>query len=218
MAARIGVPTASQFHRIISPVKQKPSDAQDSYLDELLAEWFLGQPLDTELSQFMERGQDLEQQAIAFYEAQRDTDITPVGFILHDDGIAGCSPDGLVGEDGGFELKCPSPATHMGYLRASLSPPEPNKYYCQVQGALWITGRAWWDFESYHPTLPPALMHYERDDLFIAKLGHEVERFAMRLDEEKQRLIDRGYHPPDERVAGWLKTWLERALAETAHV
>ena len=212
-AARLGLPTASQFHRIITPKTHKPSGAQDKYADELLAEWLLGQPLETDLAGFAERGGALEQEAVAFYEATRDVDTTIVGFCRHDDVPAGCSPDRLIGDDGGLEMKCPSAAVHVGYLRAAMRGPQVNDYYCQVQGALWVTGRQWWDFHSYNPQLPPALVRYTRDDVFIAKLDKTVRQFVAMLDEEKDKMIKRGYHPPDDGVNAWLKQALKQSLA-----
>jgi len=212
VAARLGVPTASAFHRVITPRTAKESAASEGYLAELVAEWLLGEPLDPDVSGFMTRGTELEQTAIRFYECQRDVDVARVGFVLADDSGYGCSPDGLVGEDGGLELKCPGPAAHVRHLLALEYEAQPTEYYAQVQGSMYVTGRAWWDFLSYHPTLPPALVRYARDDVFCGSLAGILGDFCARLAEAKEKMIARGYHPPDGAVSGWLRAALERSV------
>jgi len=183
-AARLGIPTASNFGRIITPTG-KPSASADAYMHELLAERMLGCPLNTESIDFMERGKALESQAVAFYELQRGVDTEAVGFCLADDECAGCSPDRLVGMEGGLEIKCPSPAVHVGYL---LSGGISDKYRPQVQGSLWITGRWWWDTLSYHPDLPPALVRAERDPNYITALEEALSAFCGRLEAADKKL------------------------------
>ena len=196
-AARLGIPTASNFGRIITP-GGKPSATADAYMHELLAERMLGFPLNTESVDFMERGKALESQAIAFYELQRGVDTEAVGFYLTDDGRAGCSPDRLVGGEGGLEIKCPSPAIHVGYL---LGGGISKKYRPQVQGALWITGRWWWDTLSYHPDLPPALVRVERDPDYITALEIAIAAFCDRLQAACEQLdVQRGAASTAERM------------------
>jgi hypothetical protein len=183
-AARLGIPTASNFGRIVTP-GGKLSASADTYLHELVAERILGFPLNTESVDFMERGKALESHAVSWYELQRDVDTEAVGFCLTDDGRAGCSPDRLVGAAGGLEIKCPSPAVHVGYmLDGGIS----DKYRPQVQGALWITGRDWWDTLSYHPDLPPALVRVKRDEEYITALAANVERFCDALVTATERV------------------------------
>jgi len=91
---------------------------------------------------------------------------------LHDNVEAGASPDGLIGEDGLLEIKCPLAHTHVGYLREGVLPP---KYIPQVQGQLWVTGRQWCDFVSYHPELKIMIVRVERDDSYIFTLANLVE-------------------------------------------
>lgn len=174
-ALRLGIPTASNFHRIIAPKTGKLSAQADAYMAQLVAEALLGIPLDGDASDFMERGSALEAEAVAFYELERGVTTEEVGFCTLDDGSAGCSPDRLVGEDGGLEIKCPTPGVHVQYLLGldSVS----DKYRAQVQGGLWITGRRWWDVCSYHPEMPTALIRVERDEAFIAALSQAVQWF-----------------------------------------
>lgn len=187
--ARMGIPTASQFHRILTQKTLKPSASAEGYRHELLAEWLLNSPLSMgeDGGGFMGRGRDLEAWAVSFYELQRDTKTTAVGFCLTDDGRAGCSPDRLVGDDGGLEIKCPGPAQHVANLLAMT-----REHYAQVQGCLFVTGRKWWDLLSYHPELPPALVRYTPDAPYQEALGACLVEFADRLAREKEALLAQG--------------------------
>lgn len=191
--ARLAIPTASQFHRIITPKTGKLSSQAEGYVHELLAEELLGHALDEGASDFMTRGTQLEKSAVEFYEFQRDLSTERVGFILRDDRLTGCSPDRLVGEDGGLEIKCPSAKVHVAYMLGQ----DADAYRCQVQGALWITGRAWWDWLSYNPELAPVLIRFERDEEFIARLAGVVDQFIAYLDECRLKLVERGYLAPE---------------------
>lgn len=184
--ARLGLPTASNFDRLITKTG-KPSASADKYLAKLCAEWFLGCPLDDFQSGYMERGTGMEAEAVASYEFENNVDTTECGLCLRDDGKVGASPDRLVGEDGILEIKCPSAETHMGYI---LNGP-PDEYRPQVQGQLWITGRMWCDLNCYHPTLPPVRVRIERDEEFIADLSKIVEAFVVKLEAAKARLSER---------------------------
>jgi hypothetical protein len=209
-AARIGRPTASNYDRILTPRTAKPSAAQAGYVHTLCAEWLLGQPLDEDVSEFMARGTGMEEEAARYYAFQRDVELEAVGFCESDDGETGCSVDRFSGADGIVEIKCPGAKGHVAYLLGEAQ----DDHRPQIQGQLWITGRTWVDLVAYHPQLPTVITRYERDDLFLKRLADELPIFCAKLNEAKERLIARGYHPPDERVAGWLKTWLERNLTE----
>jgi len=191
LAARRGLPTASQFHRLITAKKLQPSEQAVGYRNLLLAEWLIGDNLDEDVSQFMQRGTELEEGAFDFYEMRQETDVERVGFILRDDRRAGCSPDGLIGEDGGLELKCPSPQVHVGYLLDGMG----DAYRAQVQGCLYICEREYWDWLSYHPTLPPVLVRCHRDEPFIKALASILDAFCDHLDAMKEDLKRRGYSP-----------------------
>jgi len=187
--ARLGVPTASEFHRILTPRTGKLSAAADGYMAELLAEEMLGHALDEGDSQFMTRGTAMERDAVRFYEFNQDTSTERVGFLMDDGGNVGCSPDRLVGDKGGLEIKCPSAAVHVSYMLGA----DADKFRCQVQGALWITGRAWWDWLSFNPELPPVMIRFERDEEFITKLSTAVLQFVNYMDEARERLIGKGH-------------------------
>jgi len=186
--ARLALPTASQFHRILTPAKAQLAAARFTYRNELLAEWHLGYPVVDAESGFMTRGTDMEEDARAWYELQRDAEITPGGFLLTDDGRAGCSPDGLVGEDGGLEIKVPAAKHHIGYLLDGLD----GEHRCQVQGGLMISGRKWWDVVIYSPTFPSRIFRVERDEEFIIKLRQGVTQFCEEFDAGKRVLAALG--------------------------
>lgn len=190
VALRLGKPTASRFDMLMTP-GGKPSDSAVRLRNELIAEYLIGEPIDGESSGFMERGSKLEERAVAFYEMQRDVDVERVGFISTDDGRAGCSPDGLVGENVGVEIKCPSAAVHVGYMLDGAG----NKYRAQVQGSLMISEREFWDFLSFHPTMPPALVRCVRDEPFIKTLRAVLDEFCDRLAAAREELLARDIKP-----------------------
>lgn len=186
--ARLGIPTASRFNNIITPKTLKLSGQAEGYLYELAAEWLLGEPCDNAGSAFMDRGIIQESDAVRFYEFRNDIETQPVGFCLRDDGLVGCSPDRLVGKDGGLEIKCPSAKVHIAYLLGSVG----DEYKTQVQGCLYICEREWWDVMSYNPFMPPALERHYRDDDFIAKFVPLLDDFLARLDAVKGKLKELG--------------------------
>lgn len=185
---RLALPTASQFHRIITAAKLKPSAAMAGYRDDLLAEWALGYGVTNAESGFMERGKDLESDARAWYELQTDNEVTPGGFVLTDDRRAGCSPDGLIDEPGGLEIKCLSAPNHIGILLNGME----NEHKCQVQGSLYITGREWWDVVFYSPALPSLIIRVERDEAFMAAFPPALTQFCEMLDAGKRALAALG--------------------------
>lgn len=192
LEARLGMPTASNFHRIITPTGA-PSSQATGYMNALLAERLIGAPcMSDELTQWMERGIKLENEARRWYEFRNGLDVQRVGFCVTDSQHAGASPDSLVGEDGLLEIKVPRASTHVGYLRERIA----TAYRPQLQGQLWVTGRKWVDFVSYCPGMPAGLKAVQvrvvRDGEFIAKLGSAVDEFCARLEEANDLLLGRG--------------------------
>ncbi len=179
LMARLGCPSGSGFSKLVTSTG-KPSTSAETYINELIAEKVIGEPPENNPNEWMQRGTLLEPDARAFYEFDRDVTVTEVGFCMHDVLECGVSPDGLVGDAGGLEIKCPKPSTHIKYLRSQagyLQKKEPPvEYYQQVMGCLWITEREWWDFLSYHPSLPPMLVRVERNEAYIKQLAEQVER------------------------------------------
>jgi hypothetical protein len=189
--ARLGIPTASSFDRIITEKTRKLSAASHKYLCELCAEWLLGEPLDAASSGFIQRGSEMEQEAASWYEFDRNVELAKVGFCLRDDSQAGCSPDRFAGSEGLVEIKVPSAHVHVGYLLDGFD----AAYRCQTQGQLFVTGRSWVDLVAYNPALPPLIVRIERDEEFIADLATAVEAFTERLNAAKERLLAMGCVP-----------------------
>lgn len=177
---RRGIPTASNFGRILTPAKGELSKQADDYIAELIADRAALQPpisTDHPMSRDMANGVNMEPEARRWYSMNGDVDVRQVGFCLTGDGRFGCSPDGLVGGDGGLELKCPSLKTQVRYLLDNDA--LMHDYRCQVHGSLIVTGRDWWDLVSYAPGLPPVLIRVTPDG-FTAKLRAGLDAFHER--------------------------------------
>lgn len=190
--ARLGIPTASRFNDIITPTG-KPSSSAKTYLGELIAERLTGEPYESwEGSVWMKRGEELQDQAVAAYSLMTGNAMRPAGLCYRDERrmVAG-SPDALSTDgEGGCEVKCPKPGTHIGWL---LKDELPADHAWQVYGNLWITGRKWWDFVSYHPALPLFIVRVAPDPDRFAALETHLDRFIADLDAMRARMRDLGY-------------------------
>jgi len=185
LASRLGIPSASMYAKIIT-TQGKWSTQADSYINQLVAEKLTGETTPFYQNEHMIRGTELEPDARQLYEFITGSEVQQVGFCLHDTLEAGASPDGLIGEDGGLEIKCPAPATHVEYLRGDKLP---SKYKQQVMGCLWITGREWWDFMSYHPNMKPLIVRVERDEDYIAELEACVSKAVKLIEENVEKFF-----------------------------
>ena len=166
LQARLGIPSASSYSKLVTTTGKSSAQAE-AYINQLVAERITGEPTIFHVTEPMTRGIELEPEARFRYEMETGNLVIQVGFLMHDTLQAGASPDGLVGENGGLEIKCPSAHTHVEYLRDGGLP---IKYFQQVQGCLWISGRDWWDFMSYHPKMEPLIVRVFRDEEFIKAL------------------------------------------------
>lgn len=168
------------------PVNQK---ARLDYMHQLAAERITGKAKAGPKASALQWGTDVEPVARAAYEARTGQLVTECGFVLHPRyDFIGASPDFLVGQVGGGEIKCPeSQDVHLATIEEGL-PPE---HVEQIQGGLWVTGRQWWDFASFHPDFPPHLRLYvqrvERDEAYIAKL----EAACLSLEAEVRAIVER---------------------------
>ena len=185
LASRLGRPSASNFGRLVTG-SGKPSSSAEKYIDEMIGERLTGRSKPFYTNEHMERGNDLEPEAREAYEFITDLEVVETGFILDDSEEFGCSPDGLVSTDGGLEIKCPSTAVHVSYLRKKVVP---AKYYQQVQGCMWITGREWWDFMSYHPEMRHLLVRVRRNEKFIEAMAEQVLAAVETITTETERLV-----------------------------
>ena len=177
---RLGTVTGTGFKQVLNKGK-----GRKGYMDTLVEELSTGQPRENYVNEYMEHGTKWEPIARLVYEAITERTVQQVGFIVKDD-FVGVSPDGLVGDDGIIEIKCPKDSTHEKYVEENRLPPT---YKAQVQGLLWVTGREWVDFVSYHPRPIKderiMIVRVERDEVYIKTIQSETNKF---ITEIKERL------------------------------
>lgn len=189
---RAGKATASRFADVAAKLKNgAPAKAREDYLWELVIERITGQPAEHYTNAAMLWGMENELGARMAYEAHSGAIVEAAGLILHPT-IQNCggSPDGLIGDDGGLEIKCPfNSAVHLRTILDGM--PEHHAY--QVQGLMFVTGRAWWDFVSFDPRLPNGLSLYvqrvERDAEKCAHIEREVTAFLAEVDALTDQLM-----------------------------
>ena len=170
-AARLGKPSASCFSKLITTAG-KPSTQAAKYILQLTSEIMTGKAEETYTNEHMARGNFLEPEAREDYKWITVNDVVEVAFIVNSGFEYGCSPDGLVGSEGGLEIKAPADQTMIKYR---LDKNELVKaYYQQIQGCMYVTGATWWDAFAYHPEMPHVLIRVNRDDEFIEKLAVEI--------------------------------------------
>jgi len=161
LAARVGKVGASRVHEIVANTKSGPSAMRTNYHAELVAERLTGQPAEKFTSGPMQWGNDNEAGARDMYSFARSVCVERVGLVLHPAiSMAMASPDGLVGDEGLVEIKCPNTATHIETL---LSEGVADRYVKQMQWQMACTGRRWCDFVSYDPRMPAEMqLHVQR--------------------------------------------------------
>lgn len=174
LKARLGIATASMFATILAKGEGK---TRRTYMLKLAGEIITERPAENYTNEHTERGHEYEPEARDLYAFQTGAELRQVGFIKN--GRAGCSPDSLIGEDGGAEIK-----TKLPHLLAEvvLSGEVPPAHKAQVQGTLWVTGRKWWDVVIYWPDMPLFVKRVYRDEPYIQKLATEVDAFNRDLD------------------------------------
>jgi predicted phage-related endonuclease len=183
-AARLGKATGSRIADVVTKLKSGAySAARAKYATELLCERLTGVTLETYCSRDMQWGKDQEGPARGAYSRRTGAEVFQIGFVDHAEiAMSGCSPDGLIGDDGMIQIKCPTTPTHIATLEARAVPPE---YMPQIQWEMACTGRLWSDFVSFDPRLPPDLdmivIRVERDDSMILDLEAEVTGFLTDL-------------------------------------
>lgn len=197
--ARLGVVTASRFKEVMTQPRSKAdkeagklSDSAMTYMCELIAERLTGEMKEVSTANF-EWGHVQEPKAVADYQFSRNVEVTPVGLVLRDDGLVGSSPDSLVNEDGGLEIKSPAnPAIHLKTLIRNEIPAE---HIPQVQGGMWICEREWWDFMSFRNDMPPGsesfVVRVYRDDDYIKTMESRVNAFIDTMQNELAKIQQR---------------------------
>lgn len=184
LAARCGSLGASSLADAIARTKTGWGAGRANTMARLVAERLTGFPQDSYSNAAMQWGTDTEPEARTAYEMLTDCPVAEVGLIRHPS-IAGthASPDGLVGEDGLVEIKCPNTATHITTLRSGTVE---GKYLTQMQWQMACTGRAWTDFVSYDPRMPGEMRLWvqraPRDGERIAELEKLVREFLAETD------------------------------------
>jgi hypothetical protein len=185
---RMGKVTASELGNLVTnDFSPRTGKMPNSYMCEKLAELWRGKPLIQTGSWQTEQGQVREENAIPFFQIAFNVRIKYCGFIETDDGRMGCSPDGLIGEGLGIEIKCPEPQTHVKYLMAG---DVPEDYLPQVHGSMFVTGFKEWIFFSYQVGFPPLIVTVKRDDQIIAKIANALDAFHDKFEKSKAKLAE----------------------------
>lgn len=190
-AARAGLATASCFADVMATIRSGGEAAsRRNYRARLVVERLTGKAVQTFETAAMRQGREREPLAIQAYETRTGELVDRVGLCVHDKLLAGASPDGLVSDEGGLEVKCPELANHLEYLQIA---GEPQEYSWQIQGGMWITGRQWWDFVSFNPDFPEHLQlvvrRVRRNEEAIARLEAAVEKFLAEVDREVKNVL-----------------------------
>ena len=190
---RLGKVTASRVSDVLSKGKSGESASRKNYRTELLVQRLTGQPGESFTNAAMEWGTQTEPLARIAYEAEIGAFVDQVAFIDHPSIVQfGCSPDGLVAEDGLIEIKCGNTATHIDWM---LDGKPPTKHIPQMQCQMAVTGRQWCDFVSFDPRLPDDLQLFvvrlERDQEYIEAMEAEVKKFLSEVDEMFIKLKER---------------------------
>jgi putative phage-type endonuclease len=188
-AKRLGLVTASRIADVMAKTKTGASASRSGYMAQLVTERLTGAPTEGFQSAAMEWGIEQEPHARAAYEAREGVLVDEVDFVRHPLLEAGASPDGLVGEDGCIEIKCPNTSTMLEYIEDRSVP---RKYLLQMQWQMACTGRNWCDFVAFDDRLPEHLrllvIRVPRDEGVIAEIAGEVGRFLTELRDRVEHL------------------------------
>lgn len=194
--ARAGKITGSRFVDVLARSKKtgEPLKAYHDLIWQIVVERITGKAVEGPVGFALQWGSDVEPYAREAYELETGNIVIESGFIVHPDyPFAGSSPDGLIGDDGGLEMKCPkNSAIHLERFIYGV----PEEYVPQIQGNMWVTGRQWWDFVSYDPRMPESHLLFrkrvERDEKFIKELESavlEAEEKAVALYNDLMRKV-----------------------------
>ena len=188
--ARLGKVTASRLNDALAMTKTGEGASRVNYRLELVTERLTGQKTESYTNSYMQWGTEQEPFAREAYEALKSEFVVETGFHDHPSiPMTGASPDGLIGEDGLLEIKCPASSTHVGYLADNKVP---AKYKKQMIWQISCTGRKWVDFVSYDPRLPENLqlfvVRYEPTPEEISEVETQVAEFLKTVDELETQL------------------------------
>ena len=175
--------TASRISDVMAKTKSGPSASRKNYMMQLLCERLTGVKQESYTSAAMQHGIELEPLARSYYEGTQGVVVIETGFVpCPGIEMAGASPDGLVGDDGLVEIKCPNTAQHVDFLRTGQID---NGYQLQMLFQMICTGRKWCDFVSFDDRLPPELQYkcvrFHFDAVRAAEIMAEVSTFLKEL-------------------------------------
>ncbi len=186
---RLGRVTASRLADVLAKTKSGYSASRNNYMTQLVLERITGTRAESYSNAAMLHGVEQEPFARAAYEAQTGQMVEEVGFIQHPDiEDAGASPDGLVGDDGMVEIKCPSSSTALEcwLIHAQGGNPVDAKYYAQMQWQMRCANRSWCDYVVFDPRMPAKaqlfVFRVKRDDQFLKIAEDEVITFLTEVD------------------------------------
>jgi len=188
--ARMGCVTASRTADLMAKTKSGYAASRANYMAELICERLTGERQGGFSSAAMQWGTDIEPQARMAYEIVTGATVVETGFVLHPE-IAGfgASPDGLIGDDGLIEIKCPNTATHIKTL---LGGKVPSEYVTQMHVQMLCTNRKWCDFVSFDPRLPVDMQMFvsrvEFDEKLAEKIVTEVQAFISEMETKIEQL------------------------------
>lgn len=190
---RLGKVTASRVADVIAKTKTGWGSSRANYAAQLVAERLTGKVTDSYRNAAMDWGIMTEPDARVAYEFLTDATVEHVGFVPHPTiAMSGASPDGLIGNDGLVEIKCPNTATHIETL---LGQSVPGKYITQMQWQMACTGRKWCDFVSFDSRMPESMRLFvkriERDTTAVRDLETSVSEFLAEIDETVSRLLEK---------------------------
>lgn len=201
LAARCGSLGASSIADMVAKTRNGWGASRFNLAARIVCERLTGSPQESYTNAAMQWGHDTEPQARAMYEFMRDTPVTSVGLVLHPSiDKSHASPDGLVGDDGLLEIKCPNTATHIETL---LSEEIEGKYVKQMQWQMACCQRPWCDFVSFDPRLPAEMQ------MFVKRVHHHPE-FIAELEREARLFLDE----IDATLATLTSKYLHREAAE----
>ena len=190
LKARCGSLGASQLNEALATTKSGWGASRENLKNRIIAERLTGIPAETFKNAAMEWGSLTEDNARKAYEAHTGVFVDEMGIAYHPVlKHTHASPDGLVGDDGLIEIKCPNTTTHIETLKAKKAP---SKYINQMMWQMRCTDRQWCDFVSFDPRLPSHLQLFivrvERDEAIIADLEAKVAEFLTEVEKEIERL------------------------------
>lgn len=188
--SRLGKVTASRISDVVAKTKTGYSSSRANYMAQLICERMTNEFQESYTNSAMTHGVENETYARAAYEAKTGNMVDQVGAIDHPTiPMSAASPDGLVGDDGCLEIKCPNTATHIDTV---LGEEPAKKYFDQMQWQMRCADRSWCDFVSFDPRMPSHLQLFikriERNDLYIAELEKEVIQFLAEVDDKVKKL------------------------------